>query len=175
MFCTFILSILPIISVMAYKENEPDLIPELYIIGDSERNRYDIYVEVHNTGSSNAYLPARSIIARLKTKYILFGNTVITDHSETKDIILKPGEIYTDYAGSDHYFYLRGAKFTLTVDPNDIIYEGADGENNNILEKTPFPLNKHNTYSISSKINLILERVFPKFLLIKNIFNIMVI
>ena len=133
----------------------PDLIPKLCL--EQRRNHYNIYVEVHNMGDEGAYFPAGSIIARLKTVYLILPKTVVTDHSDENDLVLEPGEVYRDYAGTDFYINLVGAKLVLIVDPNNVVYEGEDGETNNELEEKLFKIIEYKNYPLIFGIGWISE------------------
>ena len=138
-------------------ENYPDLIANLYFEKDNDKNEYHIYVEVQNIGNNDAYFPAGSIFARYMTIYKIFPKKVETNHKIKDDLILEPGDKYKVYAGSDYYIFLIGAKHIVTADPENIVYEGEDGETNNVYEIISFAYKSHSIYPIFSKLNKMLE------------------
>ena len=146
-----------------YDQDYPDLIPRLFFEKDGKHGPfylYKIYIEVYNIGNNYAYFPAGSVIATLTDYYPILRKTVTSNHSEDYDLFLEPGEIYRVYVGSNHYVYSIGAKFILTVDPNNIVNESEDGEKNNVLEKIIYPRTRHFTFPSISGWSWILYQ-FP--------------
>jgi len=156
----------------AYDQTYPDLIPILYFKQNNEKDYYDIFVGVQNIGDGDAFFSAGEIIVRVKSIYKILPKPVETEHSNTSDTTLRPGEIYEDYAGSDYKINLKGAKFIVTADPNNVTYEGVDGEKNNVLEETVFPRTRHNTFSLFSRLIWILKQYPNSFQLLRNLLGI---
>jgi hypothetical protein len=139
------------INKISINQEYPDLIPKL--ISEIEFDwlfglpNYHWYVEVHNIGEKSAHFPEGSILATVASYFPTSKVYVETNHRTKEDLLLLPGQIFRDYAGEGPFFLSQGAEFTVTADPQDLIYEGEEGEKNNILELIIF--------SYNSKISLI--------------------
>ena len=110
----------------------PDLIPEfnyykeVYIDGGS-RYRYEL--KITNIGTYTAIKPEGPPLFNLYSVYPFVENQ---DHDfVTERIELLPGESYISNDFSVPPLIAFGSKHWMTVDPENVTYEGHEGENNN--------------------------------------------
>ena len=156
--CLFITVGLTTNVVSASEDSYPDLVPDLeYIKDDFREGYYHIFIIVKNDGDTDALFPEGTVIAKLKTEFKLPSKTVQTKHKASEDRIIQPGDIldadpddefYGIYAGTVHYIFLIGAKQILTLDPDNVVDEGPNGEENNVLEEISFRLSRQRTFSL---------------------------
>ena len=110
--------------------NHPDLIIEFeYYMPRPGSYRYKQIIT--NIGDDIAIIPKGYTIYHWHGKTI-YGTVHDLWYNDSEDFILIPGEsVIYDYAG-DPAILAFGSIMTVTVDPNNVVYESEEGENNNV-------------------------------------------
>ena len=127
-------------------QSYPDLIPKIRYEVDNTSTGIHCYIQIINIGETDAFFPEGTVMAKDTYEFRFPIHTFShLKFTASEDTIIEPKQTLERYAGTILFLRvllfakltLLFARITLIVDPNNIVDEGPEGENNNIYLKPP--------------------------------------